>query len=58
MVHILANIVQVIVFAASTDALLTVDSPGQSTHATVGVNGTLKDWFELKLQTLLILKLV
>ena len=48
MVDVLAHIVKVVVFAASPDTLLTVDRSGQSTHATVGVNSTLKDRFELK----------
>lgn len=51
MIHIFSDIVQIIVFSTSSDALLAVRSPHQATHVTVGVNSSLENWLELK-QTL------
>lgn len=48
MIDILAYIVQVIVFAASPDAFLSVGSSAQLCHRVRWVNSIQKDGFELK----------
>ena len=42
MVHILAYVIQIIVLATSTDALLSIDNPNQFSHITVGVSSSEK----------------
>ena len=46
-ISILTNIVQVIMFAPSTDTLLRVDNSSQFSKITAWVNCALEDWLEL-----------
>lgn len=48
MIDILAHVIQVIVFAASPDALLSVGSSAQLCHGVRWVNSIQKNGFELK----------
>lgn len=48
MIDILAHVIQVIVFAASPDAFLSVGSSAQLCHRVRWVNSIQKDGFELK----------
>ena len=47
MVSILANVIQVIMLAPSTDAFLGVDDSSQFGKVTAWVNCALEDWLEL-----------
>ena len=47
MIHVFADIIQVIVLATCTNTLLSVGGSDQSTHVTLGVDSTLEDWLEL-----------
>ena len=46
-ISILANVVQVIMFAPSTDTLLRIDNSSQFSKVTAWVNCALEDWLEL-----------
>ena len=48
MIDILAHVIQVIVFAASSDAFLSVGSSAELCHRVRWVNSIQKDGFELK----------
>jgi len=47
MIDIFANVIQIIVFASCTDALLSVGSSNQTAHVTLRINSTLEDWLKL-----------
>ena len=46
-VDILANIIQVVMLAASTNALLGIDNSDPFGHVTIRVNCSKKQWLEL-----------
>ena len=47
MINIFANVIEIIVFASGTDALLSVGSSNQTAHVTLRVDSTLEDWLKL-----------
>lgn len=49
-VNVFAHIIQIVVFASSTDALLGVGGTPQFGHGVGGVDGVEEDGFELKVQ--------
>lgn len=48
MVHVLANIVKVVVFASSADTLLRVGSAAELCHWVGRIDGVEEDWLELR----------
>ena len=50
MVRVFSHIIKVVVFASSTDTLLTVDHPRQFGKVTTRINSALEDWLELQRQ--------
>ena len=48
MVRVFSHIIKVIVFASSSDTLLTVDHTRQFGKVTARINSALKDWLELQ----------
>ena len=47
MINILPNIIKIIMFTPSTNALLCIHSSLPLRHVTVWINSPHKDWFEL-----------
>jgi hypothetical protein len=47
MVHILSDIIQIIMLATSTNALLSIDNPNPFSHITVGVNSAKEQGLKL-----------